>query len=380
MNDQLTPISPSARLLCGPGPTNVDPAALKAMRKPMLGHLDPELHDILLDLVAMLRRVYRASSGLVLPLQSTGTSGMEAGLANLVEPGETVIVAAGGYFGARIAEVARRYGANVEVVSADWGEHVPNERLLAALDHHPRARLLAVVHGETSTGSEHPVAELGAEMRGRETLLMVDCVTTLGGVELDFDHWGIDYAYSCTQKCLAAPPGMSPIAVSERALARVRERRIPVPFSLDLGLLEAYWLKRPAIYHHTAPILHIYALHEVLRQTLVEGIEHRWARHAAAGSHFQRRAREAGFELLAEPDHQLAPLSAIRVPEGVDGKAVQRQLLVEDGIEVGGGLGPQAPPIWRVGLMGPNARTDTADRVLEAITAAVESKALVLTG
>ena len=239
---------------------------------------------------------------------------------------------------------------------------MPNERLLAAVDKHPGARLLAVVHGETSTGSEHPVAELGAEMRGGETLLMVDCVTTLGGVELDFDGWGIDYAYSCTQKCLASPPGMSPLAVSDRALDRSRARTTPVPFSFDLELLESYWVERPATYHHTAPILHIYALHEVLRQTLVEGLEQRWARHDEAGRHLQGRLRETGLELLAEPEHQLAPLTAIRVPEGVDGKAVQTQLL-DQGIEVGGGLGPQAPAMWRVGLMGPNARTETADHV-----------------
>src|SRR6185436_413665 len=228
---------PHPRLLCGPGPTNVDPAALQAMRKPMLGHLDPEMHEILLDLVGMLRELWRAEGGLVLPLQSTGTSGMEAGLANLVEPGETVIVGVNGYFGARIAEMARRCGAEVVEVAADWGEHVPNACLLNALDEHPHARLLAVVHGETSTGCEHPLEMLGAEMYGRDTLLMADCVTTLGGVEVDFDGWGIDFAYSCSQKCLAAPPGMSPVAVSERALERLRSRRTPVPFSFDLLLL-----------------------------------------------------------------------------------------------------------------------------------------------
>jgi alanine-glyoxylate transaminase/serine-glyoxylate transaminase/serine-pyruvate transaminase len=209
---------------------------------------------------------------------------------------------------------------------------------------------------------------------------MVDCVTTLGGVELDFDGWGIDYAYSCTQKCLAAPPGMSPIAVSDRALERVRARRTAVPFSLDLELLEAYWVKRPATYHHTAPILHIYALHEALRQTLVEGLEQRWARHGDAGGHLQRRVRDAGFELLAEADHQLAPLTAIRVPEGIDGKAVQKRLLVEEGIEIGGSLGPDSPPIWRVGLMGPNARIETADRVFETLIAIVESQGVAVAG
>ena len=377
MRSELPPISPSERLLCGPGPSNVDPAALEAMQKPMLGHLDPELHEILLDVVDMLRRVYRAQGGLVLPLQATGTSGMEAGLANLVEPGETVIVGSSGYFGTRIAEIARRCGAEVVEVSADWGEHVPNERLLAALDDHPDTRLLAIVHGETSTGCEHPLETLGAAMRGLDTLLMADCVTTLGGVEVDFDGWGIDYAYSCTQKCLGAPPGMSPVAASDRALERIRTRRAPVPFSMDLLLLQDYWVERPATYHHTAPILHIYALHEVLRRTLDEGLERRWARHTEAGTYFQQLVSCAGFELLAEPAHQLAPLTAVRVPDGVDGKAVQRQLLAE-GIEVGGGLGPDAPAIWRVGLMGPNARTETADRVFESLAAAVDSQAVAV--
>lgn len=377
MRSELPPISPSERLLCGPGPSNVDPAALEAMQKPMLGHLDPELHEILLDVVDMLRRVYRAQGGLVLPLPATGTSGMEAGLANLVEPGETVIVGSSGYFGTRIAEIARRCGAEVVEVSADWGEHVPNERLLAALDDHPDTRLLAIVHGETSTGCEHPLETLGAAMRGLDTLLMADCVTTLGGVEVDFDGWGIDYAYSCTQKCLGAPPGMSPVAVSDRALDRIRTRRAPVPFSMDLLLLQDYWVERPATYHHTAPILHIYALHEVLRRTLDEGLERRWARHTEAGTYFQQVVSCAGFELLAEPAHQLAPLTAVRVPDGVDGKAVQRQLLAE-GIEVGGGLGPDTPAIWRVGLMGPNARTETADRVFESLAAAVDSQAVAV--
>ncbi len=373
MSEHPAPISPPERLLCGPGPTNVDPAALAAMREPMLGHLDPDLHEILAELVSMLRRVYRAEGGLVLPLQSTGTAGMEAGIANLIEPGDVAIIGINGYFGARIAEIARRYGAEVVEVRADWGEHVPNACLLNALHEHADARLLAVVHAETSTGAEHPLAELGAEMEGNDTLLMADCVTSLGGVELDFGAWGIDYAYSCTQKCLASPPGMSPIAVSERAMERVRSRRTPVPFSTDFELLESYWVERPVSYHHTAPILHIYALHEVLRQTLAEGLERRWARHDEAGRHLQNRATEAGFELLAEPEHQLAPLTAIRVPDGVDGKAVQKAML-DDGIEVGGGLGPDAPAIWRVGLMGPNANAETADRVFEALDAAVTSQ------
>jgi alanine-glyoxylate transaminase / serine-glyoxylate transaminase / serine-pyruvate transaminase len=380
MAKPIAALAPPARLLCGPGPTNVEPAALDAMRKPMLGHLDPAFHAILDEVVAMLGEVYRARDGLVLPLQSTGTSGMEAGIANLVEPGDTVIVGVSGYFGARIAEIAARHGARVVEVAEEWGRHVPNERLLDALDRNSGARLVAVVHGETSTGVEHPLAELGEALRGSDTLLMADCVTTLGGVPLDFDGWGIDYAYSCTQKCLGAPPGMSPIAVSPRALARIEARTESVPFSLDLRLLRAYFVERPATYHHTAPILHLYALHEVLRRTLEEGVEARWTRHEAAGRHFAASAEEAGFEVLAEDGHRLAPLTAVRVPDGVDGKDVQRQLLAKHGLEIGGGLGAATPPIWRVGLMGPNASEATADRVLAALTGVLEVAPVAVAG
>lgn len=369
MPEPAPALDPPERLLCGPGPTNVDPAVIEAMRRPLLGHLDPVLHDILLELVAMLRAAYRAPDGLVLPLHCTGTAGMEAGLANLLEPGERAIVGTSGFFGRRIAEIARRCGAEVIEVEADWGEVVPNERLLDALDAAPDARLLAVVHAETSTGAEHPLRELGEAMRDRDTLLMADCVTSLGGVELDVGGWGIDYAYSCTQKCLAGPPGMSPVAVSEAALERIRARSTPPPFSFDLELLRRYWIERPPAYHHTAPILHIYALHEALRLVLLEGLEERWARHADAASRLRAGLGARGLELLADPEHQLAPLTAVRVPPDVDGKDVQGRMLNEQGIEIGGGLGPSAPAMWRIGLMGGNATAETADTVLEALDA-----------
>ncbi|MGH2805296.1 MAG: pyridoxal-phosphate-dependent aminotransferase family protein, partial [Thermoleophilaceae bacterium] len=346
----------------------------EAMTRPMLGHLDPDLHEILLDVVAMQRRVYGMPEGLVLPLHCTGTAGMEAGIANLIEPGDTAIVGQCGFFGRRIAEIARRHGATVVEVEADWGEGIPNERLLDALDRHPDARLLAVVHAETSTGVEHPLAELGAELRGRDTLLMADCVTSLGGVPLEAGAWGVDFACSCTQKCLAAPPGMSPLAVSEAALERIRARRAPVPFSFDLLLLERYWIERPASYHHTAPILGIYALHEALRQVLEEGLEARWERHAAAAAHLQAGLEARGLELLADASCRLAPLTAMRVPEGVEGKQVQGRMLREHGIEIGGGLGPDAPAMWRIGLMGRNATVETADTVLGALDAVLSSE------
>ncbi len=377
----LPQLRPPERLLCGPGPTNVDPAVLDAMQKPMLGHLDPKLHEILLDVVAMLRRVYRMPDGLVLPLHCTGTAGMEAGIQNLLEPGDTIIVAQCGYFGRRISEIARRHGAEVVAVEADWGDCVSNDALMEELDRHPGARMVAVVHAETSTGVEHPLAELGAALRDRDTLLMADCVTSLAGVPLEVGAWGVDYAYSCTQKCLAAPPGMSPVAVSERALERLASRLTPVPFSFDLLLLERYWIDRPVTYHHTAPILAIYALHEALRSVLVEGLEARWERHADAAAHLQAAVESRGLELLADAGHRLAPLTAVRVPEGVDGKSVQTRMLREHGIEIGGGLGPDAPAMWRIGLMGRNASVETADRVLDALDAVLaDERAPALAG
>ena len=254
-------------------------------------------------------------------------------------------------------------------VDADWGDHVPNDRLLEALEANPDARLIAVVHAETSTGVEHPLAELGGQLRDHQALLMADCVTSLGGVQLDFDGWEIDYAYSCTQKCLGAPPGMSPVAVSERAMERIRARTHPVSYSLDLQLLDDYWVKRPAVYHHTVPVLHVYALYEALRVIESEGLEARWDRHGRAAAALRDGLRGRGLRLLAEPEHQLAPLTAVRIPDGVDPKRVQTRLLREHGIEVGGDLGPEAPQMWRLGLMGYNARPEVADRLLTAFDA-----------
>jgi alanine-glyoxylate transaminase / serine-glyoxylate transaminase / serine-pyruvate transaminase len=367
----LPRLDPPKRLLAGPGPSNVEPRVLEAMQKPMLSHLDPDMHEILHEVVDFQRQVYKAQGGLVLPHQATGSSGMECGLQNLLEPGDTAIVAVTGFFGNRIAKMAQRTGANVVEVKADFGQIVPNEQLLEALDQNPGARLIAVVHAETSTGVRHPVGELGAELkrRGGDTLLFVDCVTSLGAHDVQFDEWGIDYAYSCTQKALAAPPGMSPIAISDRALERVAARKTPVPFTFDLDLLRKFWVERPVTYHHTAPILHIYALHEALRGALEEGLENRFARHADAGAYLQEQLRDRGLDLLADPDYQLAQLTAVCVPEGVDGKAVQGRVLREHQIEIGGGLGPDAPPIWRLGLMGYNARREAADQVLAALDA-----------
>jgi alanine-glyoxylate transaminase/serine-glyoxylate transaminase/serine-pyruvate transaminase len=370
------PLSPSPRLLAGPGPSNVAPSVREAMQHPMLGHLDPEFWAVCEEVVAMLELVYRRRSGATFPLSASGTSGLEAVLAGLLDTADTVIVGVAGFFGARLAEIARRAAARVITVEAPLGQAVPNDALLEALARHPRARALAVVHAETSTGVRHPLEELARELAERETLLVADCVTSLGGIELEPERWGIDACASCTQKCLGAPPGMAPLSLSERAVERLRARRAEVPLSLDLDLLARYWLERPAVYHHTAPVLHVYALHEALRLALEEGLEARWARHEEAGRYLQTQLRARGFDLLADEDVQLPQLTAVRVPEGIDGREVQLRLAREHGVEIGGGLGPSAPPIWRIGLMGVNATIATADRVLEALDAVVARRSL----
>ncbi|MDX6550645.1 MAG: alanine-glyoxylate transaminase / serine-glyoxylate transaminase / serine-pyruvate transaminase [Gaiellales bacterium] len=369
MTDLLAPLNPPDRLLCGPGPSNVDPRVLEAMQLPMLGHLDPEFHRILEDLVELLKAVYRRSDGLTIALSASGTSGMEAGLASLAEPGDTAIIGACGFFGSRMVEIARRQGVNVIEVRAPFGKAASNQQILEELERHPEARLVAVVHAETSTGVTHPLAELAAELRDRDVLLMADCVTSLGGIELEPERWGVDYCFSCSQKCLGAPPGISPVSLSPRAMERIAARRAPVPFSYDFELLARYWIERPATYHHTTPNIQYYALYEGLRLALEEGLEARWQRHLDAGTYLQAGLRERGYRMLADAELQLPQLTAVTVPEGVDGKAIQMRLLREHNIEVGGGLGPDAPPIWRIGMMGTNAHRETADRLLEAFDA-----------
>jgi alanine-glyoxylate transaminase/serine-glyoxylate transaminase/serine-pyruvate transaminase len=272
-NSPIEAINVEPRLLCGPGPANISPDVLSALSKPLLGHLDPDMYEILTELAAMTARVYQRDEGdgVTLPISATGTSGMEAGIAALVEPGSTVIIGVNGYFGRRLVEIASRYHANVVEVEADWGQAVTNEALLEALAANPDARLMAVVHAETSSGVRHDLAELGAAMKGNDTFLMADCVTSLGGIEVALSDWGVDYAYSCSQKCLAMSPGMSPISISQRAVDFMRSQPKPNTFYLDPQLLEAYWLTRPPAYHHTLPSPLVFGLHEALREVLNEG-------------------------------------------------------------------------------------------------------------
>lgn len=373
MTDPTIPVlNPGERLLCGPGPSNVHPKVLEAMRLPMNGHLDPDFWDILLDLVTGMRALWRRpEGGLTIALSSSGTSAMEAGFLNLVDPGDTVISCHWGFFGSRLNDFAHRVGANVIELTADFGQIVSVDRVMETLAANPDTKIVSVVHAETSTGAEFPLEALAEAMRaaGSDALLYADCVTSLGGQQVEAEAWGIDYGYSCSQKALGCPPGIAPVTISERAVAAMQRHQGPVPYYYDFEELSKYWIDRPITYHHTMPILQYYALYTGIRLALEEGLESRWARNADAGRYFQDEIRSRGFELLADPDHQLVELTAVKVPEGVDGKEVQTRILREHGIEVGGGLGPKAPPIWRVGLMGVNADRETADRVLAAFDA-----------
>ena len=363
-------LDPGERLLCGPGPSNVHPKVLEALQLPMHGHLDPDFWDVLADLVAGMRSLWLAGDGgLTISLSSSGNSAMEAGFMNLVNPGDKVISCHWGFFGSRLNDFAHRVGAEVTELTADFGKLVSVDQIMETLAANPDTKIVSVVHAETSTGVDFPLAELAAAMKGSDALLYADCVTSLGGQRVEAGAWGLDYAYSCSQKALGCPPGLAPVTISERAVEAMRGRKGAVPYYYDFEELSKYWIDRPITYHHTMPILQYYALYTGVRLALEEGLEARWARNADAGRYFQEQMRSRGFELLADPDHQLVELTAVKGPDGVDGKEVQTRFLREFNLEVGGGLGPKAPPIWRVGLMGVNATREIADRVLAAFDA-----------
>ncbi|HZA17169.1 MAG TPA: alanine--glyoxylate aminotransferase family protein [Pseudonocardiaceae bacterium] len=357
----------SDRLLLGPGPSNPYPEALEALNRPVLGHLDPEFLTLVADTAQQLRTVFGTRNRLTLPISGTGSAGMEACLVSLLEPGDLAIVGVNGYFGDRLCEVARRVGAQVQAVHAPWGRPLDPEQLLDAQRRRPQARLVAVVHAETSTGVRNQIAPL-RELQDTDTLLVVDTVTSLGGIPVEVDAWGIDACYSATQKCLGAPSGIAPVTLSDRAVQRVRDRERPVcSFYLDLTLLNDYYQGDPPRYHHTASSTLISAVHGGLGRLLEEGLPAVWERHARVGERLQMALPEHGFELFAEHGHRLPQLTAVRLPEGVVDAKARAALRDDFGIEVGGGLGPLTGAGWRIGLMGHNAQDRAVTTLLGAL-------------
>jgi len=361
--------APPRRLLLGPGPSNVHPRVRRALALPLLGHLDPHFLAILDRVQAGLRRLFGTENRMTLPLSGTGSAGMEACLVNLLEPGDAIVVGVAGVFGARMCEVAKRAGAQVTRVETEPGTILQDDAMAEAIER-VRPRVVAFVHAETSTGVRQPVEGIARAARDAGALVVLDCVTSLGGLELALDAWGIDAAYSGTQKCLSCPPGLSPASFSEAAVARVRARRTPVQsWYLDIGLLGGYFGSE-RVYHHTAPIAMIFGLAEALQMIEEEGMPARIVRHREAGEALVADMSSLGFEPLVDARHRLPMLTSLRLPRGTtpaQEAALRRRLLERYGIEVGGGLGPLAGRIWRIGLMGENARLTSVESLYSAL-------------
>jgi len=371
---QQTPLFPTEKLLLGPGPCNVSARVRAALGMPLIGHMDREFLDIMDSCKDMLRRVFDTSNEVTFPISGTGSAGMDFLMLNFVEPGTRVLVAVNGVFGGRLANIAEKVGGVVRREAFDWGTPATLDRMTAAAAEF-RPDIIALVNGETSTGVYQDFTGYGDLAREYDALLVADCVTSLAGMPVHLDAWGVDLAYSGTQKCLAAPPGLSPVTVGPRALERYAKRTVPVPsFYLDLAEILKYvggGSGAARAYHHTAPINMVYALHQSLCEILEEGLEARWARHADAASHLIRTMARFGFEPLVEPCSRLNPLTTFRLPEGFDETAVRARLLADYRIEVGGGLGPLAGKIWRIGLMGGNANRATVAALAGALEEAI---------
>jgi alanine-glyoxylate transaminase/serine-glyoxylate transaminase/serine-pyruvate transaminase len=336
------------------------------MNTPPVGHLDPAFLKLMDEIQSLLRYVWQTENLLTIAVSGTGTAAMEATIANIIEPGDVVLVGVNGYFGHRLVDMSGRYGADVQAITKPWGQAFTLDELRTALETH-RPVILALVHAETSTGARQPLEGVGELCREFGCLLLVDTVTSLGGVPLFLDAWGIDLAYSCSQKGLACPPGASPLTIGPRAMEKLQQRRTQVAnWYLDLSLLSKYWGKERT-YHHTAPINLYYALREALRLLTEEGLANCWQRHQRNAEYLWEGLEDLGLTLHVERDLRLPTLTTVRIPDGVDGKAIARQLLQEYGIEIGGGLGELSGQVWRIGLMGFNSDKENVERFIEAL-------------
>lgn len=359
-------LNPSPRLLLGPGPSDAHPRVLSAMTTPLLGHLDPQFLEIMTETQELLRQVFQTTNALTFPVSATGMAGMETCLVNLVEPGDRVVLCVKGYFGTRMVEIAGRTGAELTVLNQSWGQ-VFDLNLIRDTLKRARPKLLGIVHAETSTGVLQPVDQLGKLCHEFDTLLLTDTVTSLGCVPVQLDAWEIDAAFSCSQKGLSCPPGLSPVSFSARAVEALKARKTKVQsWYFDLTTIMSYWGADRA-YHHTAPITMVYAIREGLRLVLEEGLDVRFARHRRNHLALKAGLTALGLKYIAAEGHQLPQLNAVRIPDGMDDLAGRKRLLTEFGIEVGGGLGEFKGKAWRIGLMGYNSRPNCVFQVLSAL-------------
>ena len=358
------------RTLLGPGPSNVHSRVLRAAAIPVIGHLDPKFLELMDETMGLLRFIFQTQNALTLAISGTGSAGMEAALINLIEPGDGVIVGVNGYFGERICDMALRHGAEVRRVEAPWGQIVDPDQVERALSQRP-AKLVAVVHAETSTGVLQPIKPIAEACRRHGALLVVDAVTSLGGSPVLADEWGADISFGCTQKGLSCPPGLAPITVSDRAVAATKTRRSPVmSWYLDLSLITKYW-GTDRVYHHTAPITMLYALREALCLVREEGLEARWHRHQTLSKALIAGLEALGLQILAPKSHRAPTLTVARIPEGVKDIEVRKALLSEHDLEIGGGLGALKGQAWRIGLMGESCNQANVLLVLSALESAL---------
>lgn len=361
-----TDLNTPERILLGPGPSMVPPRVLRAMSHPLVGHMDPKFIELMKGVQELLRYVFQTENQITLPISGTGSAGMEATIANMLEPDDTILIAVNGYFGERLCNMAERYGATVNRLDKPWGESFTPEEIDAALKKQP-AKVVALVHAETSTGALTPLEGMAEVVHRHGALLLIDCVTSLGGLPLKIDDWGIDIAYSGTQKCLSCPPGLAPVTVGPRAREALHQRKTKVAnWYLDLSMIEHYWGDERT-YHHTAPISMNYAIYEALRLVQEEGLEARYQRHRENSQMLWEGLENLGLKLIVPVEYRLPSLTTVAIPEGVNDAEIRKQLLERYNIEIAGGLGIFKGKAWRIGLMGYSSSKENVLLLLSAL-------------
>ena len=365
MSNTYSELNTPKRILMGPGPSNVHPRVLKAMATPLVGHLDPTFLTIMNETQDLLRRLFNTKNQLTIPVSATGSAGMETCLCNLIEEGDEVVVCINGVFGKRMADIVERNRGKLTLVESEWGKTIDPAKVEDALKG-KKVKVVAIVHAETSTGTLQPLEEISKLVHKTGALFIVDTVTSLGGHPVEVDKWGIDASYSGTQKCISAPPGLSPVTFSERAIDVIEKRKSKVQsWYLDMTMVKKYW-GQERVYHHTAPISMVYALREALRLIFEEGLENRYKRHKLNHRALVAGLNAMGLELLPKEDERLWMLNAVRIPDGIEDAAVRSRLLSEYSLELGGGLGDFKGKLWRIGLMG---ESSTKTNVMLLLTA-----------
>ena len=366
MNNLLNTINET--LLMGPGPSSVSPTVYDSISKATIGHLDPKFIDIMDAIKGQLQILMGTKNELTIPISGTGSAGMETCFVNLIEKGENILILSNGVFGGRMIDVCQRLGANVESINQKWGEAITGDMVNEKIKH-KKYDLIAIVHAETSTGVLNPIEEIAPLINQTNALFIVDAVTSLGGIEIKMDEWGIDALYSGTQKCLSCPPGLSPVSFSKRAVDKLINRKTKVPnWYLDLSMIANYWSGKQRVYHHTAPINMVYALYQALYDIINAKPDNVFQKHENAHQYLCSKLNELSLELLVKKEYRLPMLNAIKIPNGIIDIDVRSKLLNDYNIEIGGGLGDLSGKVWRIGLMGHTANKKNIDRLSKALS------------